>query len=297
MRLRTLAAWPRLLAWPKLLLLGVVTLALALTACGNGGGGGGGGGSPASIVDKARNEKKLTIGIKFDQPGLGLRSASGEFSGFDVEMAKIIAKSLGVEESGITFKEAVSANREPFLQQGQVDMVIATYSITDTRKEKVSFAGPYFVAGQSLLVRSDTTDITGPESLNNNKKLCSVKGSTPAQKIKQEYAQNVQLQEFDSYSKCVDALLGRQVDAVTTDDIILAGFAAQNPGKLKVVGKPFSTEKYGVGLRKDDKAGRDAGNAAIEKSFADGCWRAALQKTIGTSGYPPPKTPPTLEKY
>jgi glutamate transport system substrate-binding protein len=282
MRLRTLAA-------------GMAVLALALTACGDDSSDGGG--SAASVADKAKNDKKLTIGIKFDQPGLGLRSADGSFSGFDVEMAKYIAKQLGVEESGITFKETVSANREPFIQQGQVDMVLATYSITDARKEKVSFAGPYFVAGQSLLVRADTTDITGAESLNNNKKLCSVKGSTPAQKIKEQYAKDVQLQEFDSYSKCVDALIGKQVDAVTTDDIILAGFAAANPGKLKVVGKPFSTEKYGVGLKKDDKAGRDAVNAAIEKAFQDGSWKAAFEKTVGPSGYPLPATPPTLEKY
>jgi len=283
MRLRTLAA-------------GVATLALALTACGNDGGGGGGS-SATSVVDKARNDKKLTIGIKYDQPGLGLRNADGTFSGFDVEMAKIVAKALGVEESGLTFKEAVSANREPFIEQGQVDMVVATYSITDKRKEKVSFAGPYFIAGQSLLVRSDTTDITGPESLNNNKKLCSVKGSTPAQKIKDQYAKDVQLQEFDNYSKCVEALLGKQVDAVTTDDIILAGFAAQSPGKLKLVGKTFSTEKYGIGLKKDDKAGRDAVNAAIEKSFTDGSWKAALEKTVGPSGYTIPATPPTIEEY
>ncbi len=281
MRLRTLAA-------------GVAALTLALTACGNDGGGGS---TSASVVDKAKNDKKLVVGIKYDQPGLGLRSSDGSFGGFDVEMAKIVAKALGVDESGITFKETVSANREPFIQQGQVDMVVATYSITDKRKDKVSFAGPYFIAGQSLLVRSDNSDVTGPESLNNNKKLCSVKGSTPAQKIKDEFAKNVQLQEYDSYSKCVDALLGGQVDAVTTDDIILAGFAAQNPGKLKVVGKTFSTEKYGIGLKKDDKAGRDAINAALEKSFSDGTWKAALDKTLGPSGYKLPATPPTLEKY
>ncbi len=217
MRLRTLAA-------------GMAALALALTACGDDSDDAGGGGSSASsVVDKAKNDKKLVVGIKYDQPGLGLRSADGSFSGFDVEMAKYIAKELGVEESGIEWKETVSSNREPFIQQGQVDMVVATYSITDARKEKVSFAGPYFVAGQSLLVRSDNTDITGAESLNNNKKLCSVSGSTPAKKIKDEYAKDVQLQEFDSYSKCIDALLGGQVDAVTTDDIILAGFAAAEP--------------------------------------------------------------------
>jgi len=279
MRLRTLAA-------------GMAALALALTACGDDNGGGG---SAASVVDKAKNDKKLTIGIKYDQPGLGLRSADGSFSGFDVEMAKYIAKQLGVEESGITFKETVSSNREPFIQQGQVDMVVATYSITDARKEKVSFAGPYFVAGQSLLVRADSSDITGVESLNNNKKLCSVKGSTPAKKIKDEFAKNVQLQEFDSYSKCVDALIGKQVDAVTTDDIILAGFAAANPGKLKVVGKPFSTEKYGIGLPLADKALRDQVNTILEKSASDGTWKEIYDETLGKSGSD--STPPPLEKY
>jgi len=266
-------------------------LGLAASGCG------GNGDSASSIVDKASSDKKLVVGIKYDQPGLGLKNPDGSYSGFDVEIAKIVAKALGVEESGITFKETVSQNRESFIEQGQVDMVVATYSITDKRKQKVSFAGPYFVAGQSLLVREESTDITGPESLNNNKKLCSVAGSTPAQKIKDEFAKNVQLQEYPTYSKCVEALLGKQVDAVTTDDIILAGFATQYTGKLKVVGKKFSTEKYGIGLKKDDKKGRDAVNAALEKAFSDGSWKAALEKTVGPSGYQIPAAPPTLEKY
>ena len=120
-------------------------------------------------------------------------------------------------------------------------LIFATYSITDARKEKVSFAGPYFIAGQDLLVRSDNTDITGPDSMD-GKKLCSVTGSTPAEKIKEEYATTVKLFEQDTYSKCVEALVGGTVDAVTTDNVILAGFAAQPQyaGKLKVVGKPFS---------------------------------------------------------
>jgi glutamate transport system substrate-binding protein len=269
----------------------LAALAVAATACGSDDK------KFDSLVDKASSEKKLVIGIKYDQPGLGLKNPDGSFSGFDVDMAKIIAKALGVEESGITFKETVSANREPFIEQGQVDLVLATYSITDARKEKVSFAGPYFVAGQSLLVRSDSTDITGAESLTNGKKLCSVSGSTSAKKVKDNYAKAVQLQEFPTYSRCVEALMGKQVDALTTDDIILAGFAAQNQGKIKVVGKPFSTEKYGVGLKKDDKKARDAINAAIEKAFTDGTWKAALEKNIGPSGYEFSTTPPTLEKY
>ncbi|MEV4289866.1 glutamate ABC transporter substrate-binding protein [Nonomuraea bangladeshensis] len=263
-------------------------MALA-TACG------GGQDSYDSVVDKAKNEKKLVIGVKADQPGLGLRTPDGAFTGFDVEVAKYVAKQLGVEPDGITFKETVSANREAFIEQGQVDLVVATYSITDARKQKVSFAGPYFVAGQDLLVRADDSSLTGPETLN-GKKLCSVAGSTPAQKVKAEYAKEVQLQEERTYSACVDRVLGGQLDAITTDNVILAGYAAQHNGKLKVVGKPFSTEKYGIGLKKGDTAGRKAVNDALEKMFADGSWTKALQASVGASGFAVPQAP-QLERY
>ncbi|MFC4116940.1 glutamate ABC transporter substrate-binding protein [Nonomuraea zeae] len=264
-------------------------VALAATACG------GGQESYASVVDKAKNDKKLVIGVKSDQPGLGLRTPDGSFAGFDIEVAKYVAKELGVEAKDITFKETVSANREAFIQQGQVDMVVATYSITDARKEKVSFAGPYFVAGQALLVRADDSALTGPDALN-GKKLCSVAGSTPAQKVKTEYAKEVQLQEERTYSACVDRVLGGQLDAITTDNVILAGYAAQHAGKLKVVGEPFSTEKYGIGLKKDDKAGRDAINNALTKMFSDGSWKKAIETSVGASGFPVPAAP-QLERY
>ncbi|TYB65395.1 glutamate ABC transporter substrate-binding protein [Nonomuraea sp. PA05] len=256
---------------------------------------GGGSESYASVVDKAKNDKKLVIGVKADQPGLGLRTPDGSFSGFDIEVAKYVAKQLGVEPSGITFKETVSANREAFIEQGQVDLVVATYSITDARKQKVSFAGPYFVAGQDLLVRADDAALTGPEALN-GKKLCSVAGSTPAQKVKSEYAKEVQLQEERTYSACVDRVLGGQLDAITTDNVILAGYAAQHSGKLKVVGKTFSTEKYGIGLKKDDTNGRKAVNDALEKMFSDGSWTKALQASVGASGFTLPQVP-QLERY
>ncbi|GAA2210909.1 glutamate ABC transporter substrate-binding protein [Nonomuraea monospora] len=256
---------------------------------------GGGSESYASVVDKAKNDKKLVIGVKADQPGLGLRTPDGSFTGFDIEVAKYVAKQLGVEPSGITFKETVSANREAFIEQGQVDLVVATYSITDARKQKVSFAGPYFVAGQDLLVRADDAALTGPEALN-GKKLCSVAGSTPAQKVKSEYAKEVQLQEERTYSACVDRVLGGQLDAITTDNVILAGYAAQHSGKLKVVGKTFSTEKYGIGLKKDDTAGRKAVNDALEKMFSDGSWTKALQVSVGASGFTLPQVP-QLERY
>ncbi len=208
--------------------IGVMALAVVASACGGG---------EEKSASQSASEGKLTVGIKYDQPGLGLRNPDGSFSGFDVEVAEYIAGKLGVAPENIVFKESPSAQRETLIQNGEVDYIVATYSITDARKEKVDFAGPYFIAGQSLLVKSDNTDITGPESLNGGKKLCSVTGSTPAQKVKDQYAKDVQLQEFDTYSACVEALRNGAVDAVTTDDIILAGYAAQYPGELKVVAR------------------------------------------------------------
>ena len=262
----------------------VAVVALGLTACGDSGGdgaGSGGGGGGAAFK----------VGIKFDQPGLGLKEGA-DYTGLDVDVAKYVAKELGHAEGDIQFVQAPSAQRETLIETGQVNMVVATYSITDARKEKVSFAGPYFIAGQDLLVRSDETAITGPETLA-GKKLCSVKGSTSAQKVKDNYAADVALQEYGTYTECVEALRSGAVDAVTTDNVILAGYAAQYPGELKVVGQGFSTENYGIGLKKGDTAGTAKINAAIAAMIADGSWKKALEDTVGASDFkiPAPPTP------
>ncbi|MGX7729820.1 glutamate ABC transporter substrate-binding protein [Rhodococcus sp. 2H158] len=267
--------------------IGAIAVAVLATACG---------GDEQRSVSQSAESGSLVVGIKFDQPGLGLRNPDGTFTGFDVEVAKYVGQQLGVAPENIEFKEAPSPQRETLIENGEVDYIVATYSITDTRKEKVDFAGPYFVAGQSLLVRADNTDITGPESLNGGKRLCSVAGSTPAQKVKDTYAQDVQLQEFDTYSACVEALRNGAVDAVTTDDIILAGYAAQYPGQLKVVGEPFTEERYGIGLAKGDTESRNQINDAIEEMISSGAWQAALESTVGPSGYPLPE-PPQVDRY
>jgi glutamate transport system substrate-binding protein len=247
--------------------------ALVLSACGGGSGTSGGGEASGGTG----GGDTVRIGIKFDQPGLGFKNGN-EYTGFDVDVAKYVAKELGYAEDKIEFVESPSANRENMLANKQVDMIFATYSITDERKKTVDFAGPYFVAGQDLLVRADDNSITGPDSLN-GKNLCSVTGSTSAQRIKDEHASNVNLVERPSYAECVTAMQGGQIDAVTTDDIILAGLAAQpnNAGKYKVVGSPFSEEKYGVGLPKGTDKCADI-NAAINKMIDDGAWEEALKK-------------------
>ncbi|GFG49565.1 glutamate-binding protein [Mycolicibacterium agri] len=259
---------------------GAVALAIALpfaaTACGGGG-----------------DENSIVIGTKFDQPGLGLKNPDGTMSGFDVDVAKYVANELGYGEDQIEWKESPSGQRETLIQNDQVKFIAATYSITDSRKEKVSFAGPYLVTGQSLLVRADNTDITGADSLQNNKKLCSVSGSTPAQRIKDQYP-GVQLQQYDTYSACVEALKNGAIDAVTTDEVILAGYAAQSPGAFKIVGEPFSEERYGIGLKKDDTELCNQISDAIKKMEDEGAWKAAWDKNLGPAGVEAP-APPALD--
>ena len=267
----------------------VAALALGLTACGSDAGDTG----SDSTASGSAGAGGLKVGIKFDQPGLGLKQGS-EFTGMDVDVAKYIAKQLGTNEGDIQFVQAPSAQRETLISTGQVDMVVATYSITDARKEKVSFAGPYFIAGQDLLVRADDSSITGPDTLK-GKKLCSVTGSTSAQKVK-EKVPDVNLQEFATYSECVAALASGAIDALTTDDTILAGYAAQDQykGKLKVVGKPFSEERYGVGLKKGDTAQCQKVTDAIKKMVTDGEWQKIVDKNLGPAGYKPGAgNPPT----
>jgi len=249
-------------------------------------------GSPT--FDKMTARGKVIIGVKEDQPNLGFKDpTTGEYAGFDITVAKYIASKLGFAADKIQFTAIPSANRETAIEGGQIDYYVGTYSITDKRKEQVSFAGPYFIAGQDLLVRKDDTTITGPDTLS-GKTVCSVTGSTPLQRIRDEY-KGAKTIEFQKYSQCVDQMLTGQVDAITTDDAILLGYAAQQPDKLKVVGKPFSEEKYGVGMAKDDKALRDKVNDILEEMETSGEWQKNYDATLGQSGST--STPPPLERY
>lgn len=276
--------------------------ALALTGCGGGGDAGGGatdssGGGDAQglsfevakdvaltgspTFDKIKSAGTIRIGVKEDQPGLGfLDAATGERSGFDIEIATWMAASLGVAKDKIEFKSIPSANREAALANGDVDLYVGTYSINDKRKKLVDFAGPYFITGQGLLVAKDNTTITSEKDLD-GKKVCSATGSTPFQNIKDNFPKADPI-AFDIYSKCVEALTSGTVDAVTTDQAILLGYASQDPDKLKVVGEPFTVEKYGIGLPLGDTALR----TFLNKTLTDGnaTWTKIFDATLGKSG-------------
>src|SRR5690606_18100078 len=254
--------------------------ALALSACG-----GDGDDTEATEGGGGDSDDTLTGGIKFDQPGLGLKQGD-EYVGMDVDVALAVADKLGYSEDQVTFKETPSAQRETMLETGQVDMIFATYSITDTRKETVQFAGPYFVAGQDLLVAADS-DITGPDDLD-GRILCSVAGSTSAQNVK-DAVPGVQLQEYATYSECLEQLANGTIEALTTDDTILAGYAAQEQyaGQFKVVGNTFSTENYGVGLPKGDTDLCEEINGYLEELWEDGTMEQIIQDNLGPANYTP----------
>jgi len=234
----------------------------------------------------------ITIGTKFDQPLFGLENPDGAPEGFDAEIGKLIAAKLGIAPSDIEWTETVSANREPFIENGQVDLVVATYTINDARKEVISFAGPYYQAGQDLLVLAGNPDaIEGPDDLA-DKAVCTVSGSTSEQNI-QEYTTDIIAS--DTYSNCLEPLRTGAVQAVTTDNVILAGLADQNEGDFEVVNAPFTEEPYGIGLSKDDTEFRDFINDTLEESYEDGTWAELWEKTAGAV-LPTPE-PPAVDRY
>ncbi|MEV5414381.1 glutamate ABC transporter substrate-binding protein [Thermopolyspora sp. NPDC052614] len=261
-------------------------LTLGLAACGGGGGDTSATAGDGSLVDKIKNSKKVVVGTKWDQPGLGLKAGAGEPQGFDVDVAKYVVKELaGGQDVDIEWKESASSNREAFLANGTVDIIFASYSITEERKGKVTFGGPYIIAHQDTMVRADATDITKATDLA-GKRICQAAGSNSYKRITDpppdgKLDLDAQLVGAANYSECVAKLAGNNLDAVTTDDLILAGFAGQGGGNFKILGDPFTDEKYGVGLKKGDTKTCEAVNTAIAKMYSDGTAKTLLDKWFG----------------
>lgn len=275
---------------------------VAATACGGGGSSQLGGGSTSAppvaegtsfpegtTMAKLAQAGTLRLGTKFDQPLFGLKGLDGNPQGFDVEIAKIVAAKLGIPADKITYTETPSAVREEVIEQDRVDMVVATYTINDKRKERISFAGPYYVAGQDLMVAADNSTITGPDTLRAaNAKVCSVTGSTPSEKIKQ-YVDPANIVLFDVYSKCADALRTGQVQAVTTDNVILTGLVENSNGAFKLVNNKFTEEPYGIGIKKGDVAFCQFIDETLKEAEANGTYAAAWNNTLSKVS---PQVPP-----
>ncbi|MDT0440583.1 MULTISPECIES: glutamate ABC transporter substrate-binding protein [Streptomyces] len=260
----------------------VLALSVAATACGSGDSDDKGSGS---------GSKKISIGIKFDQPGIGQKTPQG-YSGFDVDVATYVAKKLGYDAGQIEWKESKSQDRETMLQRGDVDFIVASYSITPERAEKVDFAGPYLLAHQDVLIAADDSSIKSAADLN-GKKLCSVTGSTSAQNVKDKLAPKANLQKYPTYSACLTGLQNGAIEALTTDDSILAGYASQSQfkGKFKLAGLKMTNENYGIGVKKGSDLKAKI-NTALEAMVSDQSWQKAVDKNFGPANYkndPAPK--------
>ncbi|AQZ65753.1 glutamate-binding protein of ABC transporter system [[Actinomadura] parvosata subsp. kistnae] len=259
--------------------LSIAAMAAGLAACG------GGEQTYATVADKITGGGTVVVGTKWDQPSLGLKMGN-EPEGFDVDVAKAVLKEVnGGKDVKIEWKESASSNREPFLQNGTVDIVFATYSITEERKGKVTFGGPYVIAHQDVMVRKDDTSINSPQDLK-GKKICKASGSNSYKRITDpppDGQLDIDATTVDAanYSECVQKLTGSNLDAVTTDDLILAGFAKQAGGNFKVLGQGFTDEKYGIGLKKGDKKTCEAVNKAVATLWSNGTMKTLLDKWFG----------------
>lgn len=270
----------------------LAALSLALAACGgdDGGDGGDNGSEDAGEFEEGTTMAELqeagsiTVGTKFDQPLFGQANLEGEPEGFDVEMAKLVAQALYGEggEENIEFVEAVSANREEVIENGDVDLVAATYTMNEERDERVDFAGPYYVAGGEIMVPEGNPE--GIESVDdlNGLSVCTATGSTYVDSIA-ENAPDADLSTlFDTYTECRDAMLDGRVDAVSTDNVILAGLVSQSTEELELVGEQFTEEPYGLGHEEGDTEFCEFLNGVIEDSYESGEWERIYTETIGT---------------
>ncbi|MGI8424829.1 MAG: glutamate ABC transporter substrate-binding protein [Chloroflexota bacterium] len=250
----------------------------------------------ASHMAKIVQRGKLIAGVKQDQPLFGLLNPrSNQIEGFDVDVVKEIVKSLfGIGASSDPFpsrlelRGVTSAQRIPLLQENAVDIIAATMTITDARKLEIDFSDVYYLAGQSLLVKKESTLTKIQDMDKADQTVCSAQGSTSEQNIT-KFAPNAQKLLFAGYAECVTALQQSRVQAVSTDDIILAGFLDQDPS-LKMVGGQFTTEPYGLGIAKTSTGFQEFVNAELRKMKQDGRWKAIYTKWLGKIG-PAPEPP------
>ena len=292
--------------WRWLAALALCAAVLAGAACG--GDDDGGDGEPSgevptfpegSTMARIQERGQLIVGTKFDQPLFGLKNPTNdEIEGFDVEIATLIAEGIfgaGAADGKVRFVETPSKVRETVIRQGRVDIVAATYTINDERKTQVDFAGPYYVAGQDIMVRSDEDGIASVDDLN-GRRVCSAQGSTSIDNVREQAPQADLSITFDLYSLCAEALRDGRVDAVSTDNGILAGLVQASEGELKLVEAPFTEEPYGIGLKRGDDAFRTFLNDRLEEIVESGEWEDAFEATVGQVISEVPE-PPAVDRY
>lgn len=230
-------------------------------------------------LDAIKKRGTLKVGIKYDSPPFGfLDPKTNTVVGFDVEIAKELAKRILGDPKKIEWTQVNSSNRIPLVQNGDVDLFIATATITPARLQEIAFSNVYLRAGQSLLVKK-TSPIKTYKDLA-GKSVCTTTGSTPEQTIRR-LAPNANVQTFDTYTDCFTGLKNGRIDAMTTDNGILAGFAQQDPANLTLVGGTFTFEPYGIGIAKGNDTLLKAVNDALAAMAKDGSYQKIFAATFG----------------
>jgi putative glutamine transport system substrate-binding protein len=238
-----------------------------------------GAGTKAGAVEKIKAQGKLQVGVKYDLNLFGLKDpASGKVEGFDIDLSKAIAKKIFGDETKIELKEVTSKTRIPMLKNGEIDMIVATMTITEDRKKEIDFSDVYFMAGQSLLVKKDSK-INGLADLNKNTKIVTAKGSTSTTNIRAK-SPDTPVLEFENYAEAFTALKAGQGDALTTDNALLYGMAKQDPN-YRVVKETFTEEPYGIGMRKNEEDLVALVNSVIKEMQANGEYDKLYEKWIG----------------
>ncbi len=216
---------------------------------------------------------------------------TGKTTGFDAGLAAMLAKYI-IGKPSVKLTQVQVASREALLQNGAVDTVIATYTITPARAQKVGFAGPYYSSGDAILVKKDNTAITKAADLN-GKTVCTETASTAAGDIKQ-YAPSAKLVLFDTNAECVQAVEQGRADDYVLDQALLLGDVYREPDKVTVVGQPFTTEPYGIGVPLNHPEMKTFVDHWIETIEADGEWTKLWEATIGATLHGTAPTPPVV---
>lgn len=239
--------------------------------------------SLAAIKQRGR----LIAGVKYDVRIFGyLNPETNKVEGFDVDLAKAVAKRIFGDANAVEFQEAISANRIPYLNEGKVDVIFSTMTANEDRAKQIEFSDTYYIAGQSLLVPINST-ITSVKDLA-GKTVGTASGSTSEKNIR-AFAPDAKIELFSKYGDAVQAMDAGRVDAVTTDDIILIGFARDAPDKFKVVGGQFTQEPYAAGIKKGNTELLAEVNGAIRDLISSGEYAKLYEKWIGSA---PTSTPP-----
>jgi aspartate/glutamate/glutamine transport system substrate-binding protein len=230
-----------------------------------------------SYMARIQQRGQLIVGVKYDTPPFGsLNPVNNQVEGFDPDLARELARALFGDETKVRFDEAVSRNRIPFLQEDKVDVILSTMTITDERRQEIDFSDPYYIAGQSVLVRKGSP-IQGVDDLN-GRTVASAQGSTSERNVR-ERAPGANLLLFPAYAESLAALKDNRADAVSTDDTILMGMILKDP-ELQMVGGLFTEEPYGAGIKKGRPEFLAFVNRVFDDAKASGRWTELYRKHI-----------------